>query len=92
MKRFIIQRDIPGVGKLSPEELQVMSKTSVTVAAVLGKPYVWIESYVTDDKIYCIHEAESEEVIREHSSCAGFPVTTVIEVKTIIGPQTAEEI
>lgn len=90
MKRFIIERDLPGAGSLSEEELQAIARTSNSVASVLGKPYNWIESYVTGDKIYCVHEAESEEVIRNHSSCAGFPVTRVEEVKTMIGPATAE--
>ena len=90
MKRFIIIRDLPGAGNLKAEELQAISKTSVSVVSVLGKPYKWVESYVTQDKIYCVHEAESEAVIREHSSCANFPVTTVEEVKAVIGPATAE--
>jgi len=74
---------------MTAEELQAISKTSVSVITVLGKPYNWIESYVTKDKIYCVHEAESEAVIREHSSCANFPVSEVEEVKVMIGPATA---
>ncbi len=90
MKKFIIERDLAGAGNMTAEELQAISKTSVSVVSVLGKPYNWIESYVTKDKIYCIHEAESEEVIREHSSCANFPISKVEEVKVIINPATAE--
>ncbi|MFT3702036.1 MAG: DUF4242 domain-containing protein [Agriterribacter sp.] len=89
MKRFIIERNLPGAGNLSPEELESIAKTSMSSVAVLGKPYHWVESYVTNNKIYCVHEAESEDVIREHSSCAGFPVSAVEEVKAIIGPSTA---
>jgi hypothetical protein len=91
MKKFIIERELPGAGNMSPEELQAISKTSVSVIAVLGKPYHWVESYVTKDKIYCIHEAESEEVVREHSSCANFPLNGIEEIKAIIDPATAGE-
>jgi len=75
---------------MTAEELQAISKTSVSVISVLGKPYKWVESYVTNDKIYCVHEAENEAVIREHSNCANFPVNKVEEVKVMIGPATAE--
>ena len=81
---------MPGAGNMTAEELQAVSKTSVSVISVLGKPYKWVESYVTKDKIYCIHEAESEDVIREHSNCASFPVNKVEEVKVVISPATAE--
>ena len=74
---------------MTAEELQAISKTSVSVVNVLGKPYKWIESYVTNDKIYCIHEAESEDVIREHSNCASFPVNGIEEIKATISPATA---
>ena len=90
MKRFIIERELPGAGKLSEEELQDMSKTSNSVIAVLGKPYKWVESFVTSDKIYCIHEAESEDAIRQHSNCANFPVSGIEEVKATINPETAD--
>jgi hypothetical protein len=89
MKRFIIERELPGAGNMTAEELQSISRTSNSVVSVLGKPYKWVESFVTRDKIYCIHEAESEEVIREHSSCAKFPVDSIEEIKVIIGPETA---
>ena len=89
MKKFIIEREFPGAGDMTEEELQSVSKTSNSAISVLGKSYKWIESYVTQDKIYCVHEADSEDVIREHSSCASFPVDRIEEVKTIIGPATA---
>ena len=89
MKKFIIERDFPGAGNLTAEELQTISKISVSVISVLGKPYNWIESYVTKNKIYCVHEAESEDVIKEHSHCADFPVKAIEEVKVTISPATA---
>ena len=91
MKRFIIERKLPGAGKLSKEELKAMSKTSVAVISILGKPYTWVESFVTKDKIYCIHEAENEEAIVEHSSCANFPLHKIEEIQITIGPNTAED-
>ena len=89
MKKFIIERHIPGAGKLTAEELQAISTTSVTVISVLGKPYHWIQSFVTEDKIYCIHEAETEDEIREHAKCGNFPVDKIEEIKAVIGPDTA---
>ena len=90
MKKFIIERDLPGAGNMTAEELQDIAKTSVSSMSVLGKPYTWIESFVTADKIFCIHEAEDEEVIRQHSSCAKFPVNNIAEIKVIINPATAD--
>ena len=90
MKKYIIEREVPGAGNMTAEELQAISKTSNSVISVLGKPYRWVESYVTNDKIYCIHEAESEDVIREHASCASIPANKIAEVKAIINPATAE--
>ena len=89
MKKYIIEREIPGAGNMTAEELQTISKTSNSVISVLGKPYKWVESYVTNNKIYCIHEAESEDVIREHASCASIPVNKIEEIKVIINPGTA---
>jgi uncharacterized protein DUF4242 len=89
MKKFIIERKIPGAGSLSPEELKQISKTSIDVVAGMGKPYSWIQSFVTDDRIYCIHVAENEEDIREHAKCGKFPVNRIEEIKVIIDPATA---
>lgn len=88
MKKFIIERSVPGAGNMTSEELQAISKTSNSVISVLGKPYVWIESFVTGDKIYCIHEAENEEDIKEHGKCGSFPVDKIEEIKAVIGPAT----
>jgi hypothetical protein len=86
MKKFVVERNLPGAGNLSAEELRAIAKTSCDVVNQMGKPYHWIQSYITGDKIYCIHIAESEEVIREHAKLGKFPVNSVNEVKTIIDP------
>ena len=91
MKKYLIERDFPGAEKLTAEELQEISQLSVSVISILGKPYNWIQSYVVKDKIYCIHEAENEEVIREHSTCGNIPITKIDEIKTIISPDTAQK-
>ncbi len=89
MKKFVIERILPGAGNLSPAELQEIARTSCSVVSQLGKPYHWIQSFVTEDKIYCIHIAESEELIREHARLGGFPVNSVSEVKAVIDPMTS---
>ena len=89
MKKFIIERNIPGLGNMTAEELESISKTSVGVISILGKSYNWIESYVTEDKMYCIHEAENEDDIRAHARCGDFPINSIEEIKVIIGPATA---
>ncbi|MGE5106200.1 MAG: DUF4242 domain-containing protein [Sphingobacteriales bacterium] len=88
MKKFVIERNLPGAGNLSPEELQGISQTSCEAMTKLGKPYHWVESYITGDKIYCVHMAESEEVIREHARLGNFPINTVSEVKSIMDAST----
>jgi hypothetical protein len=89
MKKFVVERNLPSAGSLSPQELQAISETSCNAIGELGKPYHWVQSFITGDKIYCIHIAESEEVIREHARLGKFPVTVISEVKTIIDPATA---
>ena len=86
MKKFVVERNLPGAGTLSPEELQAISQTSCEVITRLGKPYHWIQSFITDDKIYCIHIAESVEVVREHAKLGKFPVNTIAEVRAVIDP------
>ena len=90
MKKFIIERKLPGAGNMTTEELQALSKTSNAVISILGKPYKWLQSFVTEDTIYCIHEAESEKDIREHAKCGDFPIHTIEEIKTVIDPTTAD--
>jgi hypothetical protein len=89
MKKFVVERNLPGAGNLSPEELQAIAQTSCEVIGQLNKPYHWVQSYITGDKIYCIHIAESEAVIREHAKLGKFPINTVSEIKTIIDPLTS---
>jgi acid phosphatase class B len=88
MKKFIIERNLPGAGNLTAEELKAISKTSVDVIGKLGKPYSWTQSFVTADKIYCIHIAESKEDIRAHAKCGNFPVNSIEEIVQVIDPST----
>jgi len=92
MKKFVVERNLPGAGNLSAEELQAISQTSCEVIDKLGKPYHWIQSFIAEDKIYCIHIAENEEVVREHARLGNFPVNRVTEVKTIIDPLTSKNL
>ena len=90
MPKFVIERDLPGAGKLSPKELQAVSQKSCTVLKELGPQIQWVESYVTPDKIYCVYIAPNEEIIREHATRGGFPANSISEVKNVIDPTTAE--
>ena len=90
MPKFVIEREIPNAGKLSSDQLKAISQTSCGVLRQLGPDIQWVESYVTDNKIYCIYIAPNEEMVREHARQGGFPATKVSEVKTIIDPTTAE--
>jgi len=89
MKKFVIERNFPGAGNLTKEELQEISKISCEAIRQLNKPYYWLHSYVCEDKIYCIHIAETEVVLREHAKLGKFPINTISEVKTIIDPSTS---
>lgn len=90
MPKYVIEREIPGAGKLSPEQLKAISQTSCGVLSKMGPEIQWVQSYVTTDKIYCIYNAPNEEMIREHAKQGGFPANSVSEVATIIDPVTAE--
>jgi hypothetical protein len=90
MPKFIIEREIPGAGKLSPEQLQGIAQKSCNVIRSLGPQIQWIESYVTDDKLYCVYIAPSDEVIREHARQGGFPANRVSAIRRMIDPTTAE--
>lgn len=90
MPKFVIERDIPGVGASSAADLQGVSQTSCNVLRELGPEIQWIHSYVTDDKIYCVYSAPSEELIREHATRGGFPANRISKVNSIIDPTTAE--
>jgi len=90
MPKYVIEREIPGAGQLSPAQFQAISQKSCGVLNNLGPHIQWIESFVTDDKIYCIYRAPNEAMVREHASQGGFPANRVSDVKTIIDPTTAE--
>lgn len=90
MPKFIIEREIPHAGKLSPEELQSISQTSCGVLQKLGPQIQWVQSYVTADKIYCVYIAPDEEMVLEHAQQGGFPANSIAEVKVSIDPTTAE--
>ena len=88
---YVIEREIPGAGKLTPEQLQAISQTSCGVLDEMGEDNIqWLHSYVTGDKIYCVYLAKNEELVREHAQKGGFPANSVAEVKTIISPATAK--
>ena len=88
MKKFVIERDLPGAGKLTAEELEGISRKSCDVLLRMGPSIQWLESYVTDDKIYCVYAAVDASLLREHGRLGEFPVTHVAEVARMIGPET----
>lgn len=90
MKTYLIERDIPGAGKLTPEQLKSISQKSCGVLKEMGPQIEWIQSYVTGDKIFCVYKAQNEELIREHAKKGGFPANKITEVSTEISPATAE--
>ncbi|HEU0111277.1 MAG TPA: DUF4242 domain-containing protein [Flavisolibacter sp.] len=90
MKTYVIEREIPDAGKLTPEQLKGVSQTSCSVLKEMGPKIQWIHSYVTGNKIYCIYKAENEELIREHARKGGFPANKISEVANIISPATAD--
>ena len=90
MPQFVIERNIPGAGKLTPAELQAISATSCGVLRELGPSIQWVHSYVTDDKIYCVYNAPGEALVREHARRGGFPADAVAQVRGVINPVTAE--
>jgi len=90
MPKYVIERDIPGVGASTAEALKAVSRTSCNVLNELGPSIQWLHSYVTGDKIYCVYSAPNEDLIREHARRGGFPANSIAEVKTMIGPATAE--
>lgn len=92
MPRFLIERTIPGAGNLSPADLSQISGRSCSVLRELGPEIQWIESFVTDDKLYCVYLAANEELIRQHAERGGFPVDHIRQIRTVIGPVTAEAI
>jgi hypothetical protein len=90
MPKYVIEREIPGAGKLTADQLKAISQTSCGVLTNMGPQIQWVQSYVTTDKIYCIYNAPNEEMVREHARQGGFPANSVSRVSTIIDPTTAE--
>jgi hypothetical protein len=90
MPKYVIEREIPAAGDMSPQELQVVSQKSCSVLQNLGPQIQWLHSYVTGDKIYCVYIAPNEELIREHAQQGGFPANRISEIKSVIDPTTAE--
>ena len=88
MPKYLIEREFPGAGNLSPQQLQTISQKSCGVLSKLGSRIQWLHSYVADDKIYCVYIAPNEEMIREHARQGGFPANRVSEVKAMIDPTT----
>jgi uncharacterized protein DUF4242 len=90
MPKYLIEREIPGAGKLTKQQLQAISQKSCGVLKNMGPQIQWLHSYVTDDKVYCVYISPNEEMIREHARRGEFPCNRVSEIKTIIDPATAE--
>jgi hypothetical protein len=90
MPKYVIERVVPGAGKMSAEDLKALSQRSCNVLNTMGPQIQWIQSYVTDNKIYCIYVAPNEEMIREHARLGGFPANQVSSVKAIIDPTSSE--
>ena len=90
MPKYVIEREIPEAGKLSAEQLRAIAQKSCGVLQNLGPQIQWIESYVTDDKIYCVYIAPNEKMVREHAQQGGFPANRISEVRQVIDPTTAE--
>ncbi len=89
MKKFVVERNLPGAGNLNAEELKEISRVSCEIIKKMGKPYHWIQSFVTEDKIYCIHITEGIEDVREHARLGNFPIHIISEVSAIIDPWTS---
>ncbi len=90
MPKYVIERELPGAGDLSPQDLRAVSQKSCTVLQNLGPQIQWVQSYVTGDKLYCIYIAPSEDMIRAHAQQGGFPANRISEIKSVIDPTTAE--
>lgn len=90
MPKYVIEREIPDAGKLSSDQLKAISQTSCGVLEKLGTKIQWVQSYVTDDKVYCIYIAPNEDLIREHAKQGGFPANSVSQIATVIDPTTSE--
>jgi len=90
MPKFVIERDIPGAGKLSPQQLQAISQKSCGVLQSMGPRMQWVQSYVTDDRIYCVYIAPDEDTVRQHAQQGGFPANRISQIRSVIDPTTSE--
>lgn len=90
MPKYLIERELPGAGSLTPDQLQAVSQKSCAVLQKLGPQVQWLHSYVTGDKIYCVYIAPSEDLVRRHAQEGGFPANRVSEIRSVIDPTTAE--
>jgi len=90
MPKFVIERDIPDAGKLTPEQLKVISQTSCGVLRNMGPQIQWVQSYVTDDRIYCVYIAPDEDSVHRHAAQGGFPANRISQIRSVIDPTTAE--
>jgi len=90
MPKYVIEREMPGAGKLSRAELKAISEKSNGILKDLGPQIQWVQSYVADDKIYCVYNAPNTEIIKRHAECGGFPVNKISQVRNVIDPTTAE--
>ena len=91
MPKYVIEREIPGAGQLSAQELHDISQKSCDVLRQMGPPINWVQSFVTDDKIYCIYIAPNEDAVREHAQKGGFPANRISQVRSVIDPTTSED-
>jgi hypothetical protein len=89
LKTYLIERDIPGAGNLTPADLKGISQKSCSVLKEMGNGIQWVQSYVTGNKVYCVYKAESESLLKEHASKGGFPITSIMEIGSTISPATA---
>lgn len=92
MPKFVIEREIPGAGKLPPQELKAISQKSCGVLERMGPKIQWVQSFVTDDKIYCVYVSPDEQTVRQHAKQGGFPANSVARVRSVIDPTTAEAV
>ena len=90
MPKFVIERDIPEAGKLSPQQLHAISQKSCSVLHDMGPRIQWVQSYVTDDRIYCVYIAPDEDTVREHARQGGFPANRISQIRSVIDPTTSE--
>ncbi len=91
LKTYLIERDIPGAGNLTPSDLKGISQKSCSVVKEIGPKIQWMQSYVTGNKIFCVYKAENEALLKEHAKKGGFPITSITEISTTISPATAEQ-